>query len=167
MREKAKQTDYFTRGEILKTVRLTARQIQYWDESGLLRPRRKTKRRRYYDFANVVELRLIESLLREGFTVQKVRSFVSTLRKILPRDEQLLTRLRVHTDGRTLIVQEKGAYFDMNGQGLLQLDLGRLYHQVRPAISASAFSRPVGTRERGSQKDRRSVLPREVKKAAS
>lgn len=147
MTGKAKRKDYFTRGDLLKLVRLSPRQIQYWDETGLIRPKRKTKRRRYYDFANLVEFRIVDALLQEKFSTQKVRRFVSTLKRMMPREENLLSRLRVHTDGDTLIFQEKGAYFDTNGQGLLKLDLERLYHQVRPA--SSAFPQPMGTRERG------------------
>ena len=168
MTNDAKRTNYFTRGEILKLVRLSPRQIQYWDESGLLRPRRKTKRRRYYDFANLVEFRLIESLMREGFSVQKIRGFVLTMRKLMPRDEQILSRLRVHTDGRTLIFREKGAFFEMNGQGLLQIDLDRLYHQVRPSTrSSQEFSKPVGTREKGNMAARKSAMSVRQVRAAS
>src|SRR3989338_5003196 len=149
MKEKAGKTEDFTRGDLLKVVRLTPRQIQYWDESNLIRPTRKTRRRRYYDFAGVVELRVVQALREEGFSTQKIRKFLVTLRRMMPRAQNLLARLRIHTDGRTLIFQEKGAFFEMNGQGLLKLDLERLYHQVRPA--SRAFSGPMGTRERGSQ----------------
>ena len=147
---------YFTRGQLLRHLDLSPRQIQYWDETNLLRPSLKTKRRRYYDFANLVEFRVVESLLKNGFSTQRIRKFLSTLKRMMPREENLLARLQIHTDGRTLIFREKGSYFDMNGQGLLTLDLERLYHQVRPAIDA--FSSPLGTRERGGRTVRRRVL---------
>ncbi|MBI4179650.1 MerR family transcriptional regulator [bacterium] len=149
MSGKTRKTEYLTRGELLKLTNLSPRQIQYWDETGLVSPARKTKRRRYYDFANLVELRVVESLLREGFSTQKVRDFVRSLRRMLPKDRSVLSRLRIHTDGRTIILQEKGAYFEMNGQGLLKLDLQKLYHQV--SLRTDASSRPMGTRERGAR----------------
>jgi DNA-binding transcriptional MerR regulator len=143
--DRTRDADFWTRGQIMKWVRLSTRQIQYWDETGLLIPRLKTKRRRYYDFANLVEFRMVEALRSEGFSTQKIRRFMTTLKRMMPREESLLARLQIHTDGRTLIFQEKGSYFDISGQGLLKVDLEKLYHQVRPAD----LSRSVGTRERG------------------
>lgn len=161
---KVRRTDYYTRGDVLRLTRLSPRQVQYWDETKMLCPRRKTKRRRYYDFANLVEFRVVESLLREGFSTQKIRQFLSTLKRMLPRRESLLAKLRILTDGKTVILQEKGAYFDMNGQGLLKLDLERLYHQVSPRFAAPA--RPMGTRERGATDVRRAAGKRPALKAA-
>lgn len=155
-------TDFWTRGQLLKWIRLSARQVQYWDETGLLVPRLKTKRRRLYDFANLVEFRMVEALQREGFSTQKIRRFMTTLKRMMPRDEQILSRLRIHTDGRTLIFQEKGAYFDMNGQGLLKLDVERLYRQVRP----TALSHPKGTRERGQMVRSSTFKVQRLKKTA-
>ena len=155
MTGKTRRADYFTRGQILKLVRLSPRQIQYWDETGLLSPRCKTKRRRYYDFANVVEFGVIDALLKDGFSTQKIRKFLSELKRLMPRDEHLLARLQILTDGVTLIFREKGAYFNMNGQGLLELDVERLYRKIRPAQSASSpratLPRRKGTRERGTR----------------
>ncbi len=144
--------DLMTRGDLLKIVRLTPRQVQYWDETGLLIPRLKTKRRRYYDFANVVEFKMVESLLREGFSTQRIRGFIAHLKRMMPKEESLLARLQIHTDGQTLIFQEKGAYFETNGQGLLRLDLEQLYHRIRPRALLS--NAPMGTRERGSARVR-------------
>ncbi len=145
--DSTRRSDFWTRGQLLKWLRLSTRQVQYWDETGLLVPRLKTKRRRYYDFANLVEFRMVEALQKEGFSTQRIRRFMATLKRMMPREERILSRLQIHTDGRTLIFQEKGAYFDMNGQGLLKLDVQRLYHQVRPAD----LSNPSGTRERGQR----------------
>ena len=64
----------------------------------------------FYSFKDIVKLRVLASLRREGLSLQKVREGIRNLSTILP-DDDLLTRLFIYTDGIDMIVVEKGKYF--------------------------------------------------------
>ena len=87
----------------------TNNQLKYWVSIGLVRPVLEGKTF-FYSFKDIIKLRVLVSLRRNGLSLQKVRLGIDRLSQMLPDDEPL-SRLIIYTDGEDMIVVEKGKYF--------------------------------------------------------
>src|SRR5947208_16380498 len=90
----------FKSAEVVKLTGITPRQLQWWDERGIVAPQREG-RRRLYSADDVTEVAVICSLRRKGFPLQRVRRIMKVLQKEFGRrlaepvtyasEDQLLT----------------------------------------------------------------------------
>ena len=94
---------------VRKLTGVTLNQLKYWIRISLVSPERDGKFS-FYSFKDIVKLRVLVSLRKEGLSLQKVREGIRNLTKMLP-DEEPLSRLVIYTDGMDMIVVEKGKYF--------------------------------------------------------
>lgn len=94
---------------VMKLTGATSNQLKYWARIELIAPE-INGRRAYYSFKDIVKLRVLVSLRKNGLSLQKVRFGINRLSEILPDDEPL-SRLVIYTDGADMIVVEKGTYF--------------------------------------------------------
>jgi len=94
---------------VRKLTGATLNQLKYWVKINLISPEREGKFS-FYSFKDIVKLRVLVSLRKEGLSLQKVREGIKNLTKMLP-DEEPLSRLVIYTDGMDMIVVEKGKYF--------------------------------------------------------
>src|SRR5215831_3165083 len=74
----------FTSREVVALTGITPRQLQWWDERGIVVPGREG-RRRMYSADDITEIAVICALRRKGFPLQKVRSIMKFLQKELGR----------------------------------------------------------------------------------
>lgn len=72
----------FTSAEIVSLTGISARQLQWWDEQGIVVPAREGHRR-VYSFDDLAELAVIADLRRRGFPLQRVRKVVRFLQRHL------------------------------------------------------------------------------------
>src|SRR5512140_1042029 len=70
----------YTSNEVIALTGITARQLQWWDERGLVVPR-KQGHRRLYSLDDVAEIAVICDLRRRGFSLQRVRAVVRFLQR--------------------------------------------------------------------------------------
>ncbi len=70
----------FTTQEVIRLTGITARQLQWWDERGLVVPARDGHRR-VYSFEDLTEVAVICELRRKGFSLQRMRKVVRFLQK--------------------------------------------------------------------------------------
>jgi DNA-binding transcriptional MerR regulator len=70
--------DRFTSREVIALTSITARQLQWWDERGVVRPEREGHRR-LYSMNQLTEIAVICQLRRKGFSLQGVRKVVRFL----------------------------------------------------------------------------------------
>jgi DNA-binding transcriptional MerR regulator len=70
----------FTSEDVHRLTGITARQLQWWDECGLVVPRRQGHRR-IYSFEDLTEVAVICELRRKGFSLQRMRKVVRFLQK--------------------------------------------------------------------------------------
>ena len=98
----------FTSQDIVRLTGITARQLQWWDERGLVVPARKGHRR-VYSFEDLTEVAVICELRRKGFSVQRMRKVVRFLQKEFSKRlaETVSGRSNFHllTDGRSLYLE--------------------------------------------------------------
>jgi DNA-binding transcriptional MerR regulator len=74
----------FTSAQVVGLTGITPRQLQWWDERGIVRPQRDG-RRRLYTFEDLTEIAVICALRRKGFPLQRVRRIMRFLQKELGR----------------------------------------------------------------------------------
>ncbi len=70
----------FTSNEVIALTGITARQLQWWDERGLVVPV-KEGHRRLYSLDDMAEIAVICDLRRRGFSLQRVRMVIRFLQK--------------------------------------------------------------------------------------
>jgi DNA-binding transcriptional MerR regulator len=74
--------DRFTSQEVMTLTGLTPRQLQWWDERGVVRPEREGHRR-LYSLNQLTEVAVICELRRKGFSLQGVRKVLLFLEREL------------------------------------------------------------------------------------
>ena len=72
----------FTSAQVVRLTGITPRQLQWWDERGIVVPKREG-RRRLYSADDITEIAVICALRRKGFPLQKVRRIMKFLQKEL------------------------------------------------------------------------------------
>ena len=99
----------FTTHEAERLAGLTPRRLQYWDETGFIRPsvaaRRGRGSPRLYSFQDLVKLR-IAAQLRDRLSLQALRRLKAALDMDAPFAE---VRFAVTTGGETVYLVQEGA----------------------------------------------------------
>ncbi|MGA9643484.1 MAG: MerR family transcriptional regulator [Terriglobales bacterium] len=71
---------HFTTNDVIALTGLTARQLQWWDERGLVQPERHGHRR-VYQWDQLVTAAVIAQLRRRGFSLQSMRKVIAFLER--------------------------------------------------------------------------------------
>jgi len=72
--------DQFTSNQVAEATGISLRQLQWWDEQGLVVPSR-TGHRRLYSMDDLAEVAVIAELRRKGFSLQRMRKIIRFLRQ--------------------------------------------------------------------------------------
>lgn len=98
----------FTSREVVALTGITPRQLQWWDERGIVVPAREGHRR-LYSLDDLAEVAVICELRARGFSLQRVRKVVRFLqREFGKRLAETVTRssdYHLLTDGNTLYLE--------------------------------------------------------------
>jgi DNA-binding transcriptional MerR regulator len=142
--------DSFASHEVIALTGITARQLQWWDERGVVKPER-VGHRRVYSMQNLTEMAVICELRRKGFSLQGVRKVMrfldrecgKGLAEIVSRnsDVHLLTdgkRLYLETSARQIVDILKNS-----SQPILGICLSDAVRQVRAEVVARKSSTSV------------------------
>jgi DNA-binding transcriptional MerR regulator len=100
----------FGSGDVCQLAKVTLRQLQWWDERKVISPQQEGHRRVYH-VSDVIGMMVIGELRRKGFSLQKLRGIVRSLRrKIDERLGELLSGkcdLYVLTDGKVAFLEDQ------------------------------------------------------------
>jgi DNA-binding transcriptional MerR regulator len=142
--------DRFSSHDVIALTGVTARQLQWWDERGVVRPER-VGHRRLYSMQNVMAIAVISELRRKSYSLQGVRKvmrflqreFGKGLAEIVSRnsDVHLLTdgkRLYLETSARQIVDILKNS-----SQPILGICLSDAVRQVRAEVVARKGSTSV------------------------
>ncbi|HEU4416343.1 MAG TPA: MerR family transcriptional regulator [Candidatus Angelobacter sp.] len=98
----------FTSAQVVKLTGITPRQLQWWDERGIVKPQREG-RCRLYSVDDLTEIAVICALRRKGFPLQRVRRIMRFLQKEFGRRlaEAVSSGSEYHllTDGKRIYVE--------------------------------------------------------------
>lgn len=82
--ERASERTYRTH-EVIQILGLSRRQLQYWAQTDLVQPSVTTRGGHHrYTFQDLVALRAARRLIDAGVSVQRIRSSIQALRRLLP-----------------------------------------------------------------------------------
>jgi len=100
--------DCFTSREVIEFTGITPRQLEWWDERGVVVPARQGHRR-LYSMEDLAEVAVICELRRKGFSLQRVRKVMRFLQrefgKRLAQTVSGASEYHLLTDGRTLYLE--------------------------------------------------------------
>lgn len=131
----------FTSREVVSLTGITPRQLQWWDERGLVVPSR-SGHRRLYSFEDVSEIAVICELRRRGFSLQRMRKVVRFLQrefsKRLAETVSGASDYHLLTDGKTLYLETSARQIldilKNSRQPMLAICLSDTVRQVRAVI---------------------------------
>lgn len=140
-------TDSFSSHQVIALTEITARQLQWWDERGVVTPAREGHRR-LYSLQNLTEIAVICELRRKGFSLQGVRKvmrfldreFGKRLAEIVDRDSDF----HLLTDGKNLYLETSAQQIvdilKHSDQPILGVCLSDTVRQVRAEIDAKKLA---------------------------
>src|SRR6202051_4278301 len=76
----SKMQKQFSSNDVIALTGITARQLQWWDERGVVVPEREGHRR-VYSWDELVTVAVICQLRRRGFSLQRMRKVIAFLQK--------------------------------------------------------------------------------------
>ena len=136
--------------QVCKIVGITYRQLDYWARTNLIRPSiadaRGSGTQRRYSYRDLVELKVIKSLLDAGVSLQLAREGIEYIRQNLGED--IASASLVMNGPKSVLVRSDGEVIDLmrKGQGVLSIvalgpvvdSLDSAIHELRPAGAAEA-----------------------------
>ena len=151
----------FSSNEVAALTGITPRQLQWWDERGLVVPA-KAGHRRLYSMGDLAEVAVICELRRRGFPLQRVRKVIRFLQKEFGKRlaETVVGSSEYHllTDGSTI-------YLETSARQIV--DILKNTRQPMLAICLTDTVRQVRADIRGLRKRSAAVSSIRRKKAAS
>ena len=137
----------FSGKKAAEIVGITYRQIDYWARTDLIRPSScdaaGSGSRRIYSYRDLLELRVIKTLLDAGIKLESVRDVFKYLRNHV---ESEIAAAHIVISGQSVVLCQGDQLVDVlrNGQGVLNvLPLAGVKNQVDSKIVA--LSRPQAT----------------------
>ena len=142
--------DSFTSRDIIALTGITARQLQWWDERGVVKPAREGHRR-LYSMNHLTEVAVICELRRKGFSLQGVRKVMRFLEREFGRGlAQIMERssdLHLLTDGTHLYLETSARQIvdilKNSAQPILGLCLSDAVRQVRAGVASGKANTSV------------------------
>jgi len=137
----------FTSRDVIALTGITARQLQWWDERGIVVPAREGHRR-VYSMEDLAEVAVICELRGRGFSLQRVRKVMRFLQrefgKRLAHTVSGTSEYHLLTDGKTLFLETSPRQIidilKNSRQPMLTICLSDTVRQVRAEIRAKKNS---------------------------
>lgn len=134
----------YTGSQAAKVVGITYRQLDYWARTDLVRPAvneaQGSGSRRHYSYRNLLELRMIKSLLDAGIKLEAIREVFNFLRS---NSVEAITSAHLVISGASVILCKGEELLDVvrKGQGVLNLlPLAQVKEQVDGRIVDLSFA---------------------------
>jgi DNA-binding transcriptional MerR regulator len=152
----------FTSAEVISQTGITARQLQWWDERGIVVPSRQGHRR-LYSLDDLAEVAVICDLRRRGFSLQRVRKVMRLLqrefKKRLVETVDAEAELHLLTDGSRIYVKNSAEQvidiLENSRQPMLAVCLSDTVRQVRAEVGGN---RKPPARDAGTARARRKAI---------
>ena len=130
----------FTTNEVIALTGITGRQLQWWDERGLVTPNRQGHRR-IYNWDQLVTAAVIAQLRRRGFSLQRMRKVIAFLERAfgtsLAATVRAASEYHLLTDGTHLYLRTSAQVVDLiknSSQPMFDICLSDEVRRVRAAI---------------------------------
>jgi len=132
----------FSGPTVCRLTGVTYRQLDYWARTGLVKPSitpaTGSGSKRSYSYSDVLEVKVIKSLLSSGVSLNRARQAVECLRKSLGAD--LAASSLVLSDAGSVLAHDDGELVDLlrGGQGVFNIvPLANVVAELRTTINES------------------------------
>jgi len=154
----------FPSASACRVVGITPRQIQYWDEIGLVKPSARAAAgrgtRRRYSFLDLLRLSVVRALIERGLPPRNIRRSLAALRDACPKALDPLAQLKLVTDGKGLflVTDDARRILDvLERQFVFSIALGPLVRELRGRAAqlapvTLASRRPSAARQSGRRR---------------
>ena len=124
-------TELYSIRDVSRLFALQESRLRYWMQTGFVGPTVRKDRRFYYTFQDLVAVKAAKDLLAAGLTMHQVRKNLASLRAALPRDANPAARLRICSDGETVVaIADDVAFEPGTGQVVMAFNLPALAGQI-------------------------------------
>ena len=132
----------FTTNDVIALTGITARQLQWWEERGLIKPLRQGHRR-LYSWDQLVTATVIGQLRRRGFSLQRLRKVAAFLEREFGTSLAVSVRARSEyhllTDGTNLYLRTSARQvvdlLKNSSQPMFDICLSDEVHRVRAQLA--------------------------------
>jgi len=127
-----------------RIVGISLRQVQHWDEKGLVKPSiREAAGKgtvRLYSYTDLIQLKVVKALRDHRISLQKIRRSLEYLQSHFPEIKKPFLELKFLTDGETLFIltsDERKILDTLRKQFVFTLAIGELVHELRGQVISS------------------------------
>jgi DNA-binding transcriptional MerR regulator len=152
--------EHFTSRDVVSLTGITLRQLQWWDERGIVKPARDGHRR-LYSMEDLVEVAVICDLRQRSFSLQRVRKVITFLQKEFSKR---LAETVIDSSDYHLLTDGKSLYLETSAKQIV--DILKNSRQPMFTICLSDTVRQVRAEIRSGKKTSGSVSSRGKKKAS-
>jgi tetratricopeptide (TPR) repeat protein len=122
--------------DVARILALQESRLRYWMQTGFVGPTVRKGGRFYYTFCDLVSVKAAKDLLAADIPLQKARKAVEALRKALPGDTHPTSRLRVCSDGDTIVALADDVAFEpIGGQVVMAFNLPSFGEHIAEVLS--------------------------------
>ena len=138
--------DLYRVGDVAKIIGISHRQLQYWDETDLVRPGVRTPGgHARYAFEDLVALKTAKRLIDAGVSVQRIRKSIRALRELLPAVQRPLAEVVLVATGDVVLAFKDGTAFDaVSGQEWV-FEIAQLQREVEAFQAGRGVDEPART----------------------
>mgnify|MGYP001429697207 CR=1 FL=1 len=137
-------TELYSVRDVARLFALQESRLRYWMQTGFVGPTVRKGGRFYYTFRDLCAVKAAKDLLAAGLSAQKVRKNLEALRRALPGDAHPALRLRLCSDGDSIVaLADDVAFTPATGQVVMAFNLPALGGQIAelaatPAVAEAA-----------------------------
>ena len=110
--------------DVARILALQESRLRYWMQVGFVGPTVRKGGRFYYTFCDLVSVKAAKDLLAADIPLQRVRKALESLKKALPQETNPTSKLRLCSDGNTIVALADDIAFEpIGGQVVMAFTL--------------------------------------------
>jgi tetratricopeptide (TPR) repeat protein len=122
--------------DVSRILAVQEARLRYWMQTGFVGPTVRKGGRFYYTFTDLVAVKSAKDLLAADVTLQAARKAVASLKKILPGDTHPASKLRLCSDGQTIVALADDVAFEpIGGQVVMAFSLASFGEHVTEVLA--------------------------------
>jgi tetratricopeptide (TPR) repeat protein len=122
--------------DVSRILAVQEARLRYWMQTGFVGPTVRKGGRFYYTFTDLVAVKSAKELLAAEVSLQAARKAVESLRKALPNDTNPASRLRLCSDGHTIVaLADDIAFQPVSGQIVMAFSLASFGEHVAEVLA--------------------------------
>jgi tetratricopeptide (TPR) repeat protein len=150
--------------DVARILAVQESRLRYWTQTGYVGPTVRKGGRFYYTFCDLLAVKAGKDLLAAGVPLQKARRNVEALKKVLPDDTHPTTKLRVCSDGDTIVaIADDVAFEPIGGQVVMAFTVPTFGEHVAEVLAMPSVRPSPATASSTTSLDEVSDAPTEIK----